>query len=309
MSIPTVVIITAISLEFEAVVAHLRDSKYETHQNTHYSVGEYVTPANRHWRVVVRKLNAMGNYEAAQESIDAISVFSPAYMFFVGVAGGLKEVQLCDVVAASMARGYESVKVEEGVIKQRLHVEYPSHQLVEMAFQLASQPDWKNKIIEPLGQPKAFVCPIASGEKVIASEQFLQQLQQCCSDAIAIEMEAIGFLRTFRKRPEVKGIVIRGISDMIVGKTSEHDKHWQPIAARHAAGFAFAMVDKLEISPHWRTALRWKNWGWLALFGIVVIIWLVSELKGCDQDITQTVINGTGIINPNKGSVIINEKP
>lgn len=60
-------------------------------------------------------------------------------------------------------------------------------------------------------------------------------------------MEAIGFLRTFRKRSQVQGIVIRGISDMVAGKNPEHDQKWQPIAARHAAGFAWAMVDELPL--------------------------------------------------------------
>ncbi len=250
MPIPTIVFLTAIPLEYDAVIAHLPSGQIETRHNggATYYVSEYVTPAKLRWQVAVRKLSAMGNYEAAQESIDAISDFFPSYMFFVGVAGGIKDVQLGDVVASSMARGYESVKVEEAVIKQRAHVEYPSRQLVELAFQIASQSQWQSKIKMPEGQPKAQVCPIASGEKVITSPEFLKQLLQCCSDAVAVEMEAIGFLRTFRKRSYVQGIVIRGISDMVKGKNVPgHDDKWQPIAARHAAGFAWAMVDELPI--------------------------------------------------------------
>jgi tetratricopeptide (TPR) repeat protein/nucleoside phosphorylase len=260
MPIPTIVFLTAIPLEYDAVIAHLPEGKLETRAGgATYYVNEYVTPANRRWRVAVRKLSAMGNYEAAQESIDAISDYLPSYMFFVGVAGGIKDVQLGDVVASSMARGYESVKVEETVIKQRAHVEYPSRQLVELAFQVASQSQWRSKIKLPEGAPKALVCPIASGEKVITSPAFLQQLLHCCSDAVAVEMEAIGFLRTFRKRSHVQGIVIRGISDMVAGKNPEHDQKWQPIAARHAAGFAWAMVDELPIPtviPHELPPLR-----------------------------------------------------
>jgi nucleoside phosphorylase len=249
MPIPTIVFLTALPLEYDAVIAHLPDGQIETRHNggATYYVSEYVTPAKLRWQVAVRKLSAMGNYEAAQESIDAISDFFPSYMFFVGVAGGIKDVQLGDVVASSMARGYESVKVEETVIKQRAHVEYPSRQLVELAFQIASQSQWRSKIKLPEGEPKAQVCPIASGEKVITSPEFLKQLLQCCSDAVAVEMEAIGFLRTFRKRSQVQGIVIRGISDLVKDKNETQDKKWQPIAARHAAGFAWAMVEELPI--------------------------------------------------------------
>lgn len=75
MSIPTIVFLTALPLEYDAVIAHLPDGKIETRHGggVNYYVSEYVTPANRRWRVAVRKLSAMGNYEAAQESIDAIS--------------------------------------------------------------------------------------------------------------------------------------------------------------------------------------------------------------------------------------------
>lgn len=152
MPIPTIVFLTAIPLEYNAVIAHLPDGKLETRPGeVSYYVSEYVTPANRRWRVAVRKMSAVGNYEAAQESIDAISDFLPSYMFFVGVAGDIKDVQLGDVVASSMARGYESVKVEEVVIKQQAHVEYPSRHLVELAFQIASQSQWRSKIKLPEG--------------------------------------------------------------------------------------------------------------------------------------------------------------
>jgi nucleoside phosphorylase len=243
----TIVILTALPLEYEAVVAYLPQRRKEIKSdNTIYEIGDYVTP-KAPWQVVVGKLAAQGNYQAARETEWAITHFAPTYMFFVGIAGGLKDVQLGDVVAASLVRGYEGGKAEEGKWKPRVLVEHPSHTLLQLAHNLASESQWLKKLFTPAQPaPKAWVCPIASGEKVVSSRAFLAQLQETCSDAVAVEMEALGFLGTFRAKPQVQGIVIRGISDLLV-KTPEHDEKWQPIAARHAAGFAFTMVDELSI--------------------------------------------------------------
>ncbi len=245
---PTIVILTALPLEYEAVVAYLPQRRKEIKSdNTIYEIGDYVTP-KASWQVVVGKLAAQGNYQAARETEWAITHFAPTYMFFVGIAGGLKDVHLGDVVAASLVRGYESGKTEEDKWKPRVSVEHSSHALLQLAQNLANESQWLKKLFTPAqSAPKAWVCPIASGEKVVASRAFLAQLQETCSDAVAVEMEALGFLGTFRAKPQVQGIVIRGISDLVVDKSQSDAKGWQPIAARNAAAFAFAMLD--ELSP------------------------------------------------------------
>jgi len=243
---PTIVILTALPLEYEAVVAYLPQRRKEIKSdNTIYEIGDYVTP-KAPWQVVVRQLAAQGNYQAARETEWAITHFDPAYMFLVGVAGGLKDVQLGDVVVASLVRGYESGKAEEGKWKSRVQVEYPSHTLLQLAHNLAGESQWLKKL-SSLSQsaPKVWIAPMASGEKVVSSRAFLAQLQETCSDAVAVEMEALGFLGTFRAKSQVQGIVIRGISDLVADKSKTDAVGWQSIAARHAAAFAFAMLDEL----------------------------------------------------------------
>jgi hypothetical protein len=43
----------------------------------------------------------------------------------------------------------------------------------------------------------------------------------------------------------VAALVIRGISDLLTGKNTADDEYWQPAAARHAAAFAFELLDSL----------------------------------------------------------------
>jgi nucleoside phosphorylase len=240
----TVVFLTALPLEYEAVVAYLSQRRKEIKSdNTIYEIGEYVTPQAR-WQVVVRKLAAQGNYQAIRETEWAITHFDPAYMFLVGVAGGLKDVQLGDVVAASLVRGYEGGKITDGGWKPRALVEHPSQALLQLAHNLAGETQWLKKLSSlPQPAPKAWIAPMASGEKVISSRAFLAQLQETCSDAVAVEMEALGFLGTFRAKSQVQGIVIRGVSDLIGDK--KLDTNWHSIAAQNAAAFAFAMLDQL----------------------------------------------------------------
>lgn len=234
MTLPTVAFLTALSLEFDAVVSLLNEPQTKkTIDGRNYSISE-----RNGWQVVVRQQASQGNYQAARETEWLIQHFQPSYLFFVGIAGGIKDVALKDIVVATLAKGYESVKVKDGVTYPRLHVEYSSPSLIEQATELA-----RNRV------PKTWVYPIASGEKLVADVQFLNELKLQCSEAVAVEMEAIGFLGSIRHHEGMKGIVIRGISDLVVGKNPQDDEELQPIAAQNAAAFAFAMLDKLTASP------------------------------------------------------------
>ena len=98
--------------------------------------------------------------------------------------------------------------------------------------------------------PKVLVAPIAAGEKVVASTQsmVLQFLQFNYGDAIAVEMEGRGILQAAHANQQVSALIVRGVSDLIDGKSKANAGGSQEIAARNASAFAFEILAKLDVN-------------------------------------------------------------
>src|SRR5947209_7117716 len=96
-----VVIITALEKEFRAMRDHLTDCEDATNARTQavYTIG--VLAKAPHACDVCLVEAGLGNDAAAVETAEAISYFRPDAVLFVGIAGGLKDVKVGDVVAAS----------------------------------------------------------------------------------------------------------------------------------------------------------------------------------------------------------------
>src|SRR5260370_42585957 len=100
-----VIILTALPVEFRAVVAHLQETQEIVHpQGTIYRVGSFV---GNHGplRVAVAQIG-MGGGSAAVETERAIHFFRPHLSLFVGIAGVLKEVWLGDFLSATKYYAY-----------------------------------------------------------------------------------------------------------------------------------------------------------------------------------------------------------
>ncbi len=113
----------------------------------------------------------------------------------------------------------------------------------------ARRNDWLQRLPStPDPTPSVFVAPIAAGEKVVAStkSEVFKFLSFNYGDAVAVEMEGIGFLQTVRANQQVSALVIRGISDLIDGKSEVDARGYQEIAARHASAFAFQLLVKFS---------------------------------------------------------------
>ncbi|MER5433816.1 5'-methylthioadenosine/S-adenosylhomocysteine nucleosidase [Streptomyces sp. NPDC002588] len=245
------VVFTALGKEYKAVREHL-DGPF-----TEYDVGgalfELGVFGGRHAaRKVLCHETGPGNAAAAVLVERAVRAFRPRYIFFVGIAGGLKDAALGDVVAARFIYDYESGKDLADGFRPRMSTHLSAFDLVQRAQSVAREDDWTRRIRSPLAGtvPQAHVKPLAAGSKVVAAERSAtaRLLARHCGDAVAVEMEGFGFLQAAYVNAGVGALVVRGISDRLSDKGDDNDRVWQPAASRHAAAFTFEVLDRLAAS-------------------------------------------------------------
>lgn len=241
------VVLTALGLEFRAVRDQLTDHREDTSPTgTVYEIGRLAS-AGGDWEVAVVETGA-GNLAASLETQRAIDHFEPRAVLFVGVAGGLKDVGLGDVVAGTKVYGYESGKDAPGGFRPRPELGMGGFALVQRARAEARKTDWRSRLSgdAPPREPEVFIGPIAAGEKVLAnaSSELVTFLRANYGDTLAVEMEGYGVMLAAQQRG-TDALVVRGISDLIDGKEGTDRAGWQPRAARHAAAFAAQVLAKL----------------------------------------------------------------
>ena len=248
---PRAIILTAILVEYRAVRVHLTDLREETHpQGTVYERGKFAAANGKSWEVGIVRVGA-GNSGAAVEAERALQYFNPSVIFFVGVAGGIKDVNIGDVVAATKVYGYESCKaVAKSKFELRPDVGLSTYPLIQRAQAESNKSDWLKRLASPRNStPNVLVAPIAAGEKVVASTQssVFKFLQSSYGDAVAVEMEGRGLLQATHANHQVLALVIRGISDLIDDKKKADARGSQEIAAQNASAFAFEILAKLVL--------------------------------------------------------------
>lgn len=259
---PRAVILTALPVEYLAVRAYLTDLQELVHpQGTVYEKGQFAS-RSQVWDICIVEIGA-GNSSAALETERAVSLFYPDVVLFVGVAGGIKDVFIGDVVASTKIYGYEAGKAGE-TFQPRPAVATGTYGLQSRARAEARKPDWLQRLSSvPSSIPSVHVGPIAAGEKVIASTkaEVFQFLRSNYSDAIAVEMEGFGFLDAIQANQQVSALVIRGISDLIDDKSQADGEGCQNLAAQHASAFAFEILAKYipEISLREKKSILGNN--------------------------------------------------
>lgn len=242
------VIITALAIEARAVRCHLADIEREDHPGGGvYTRGRLGTLGGP-WDVLVAQAGRH-NETAALETERAIDHWRPELVLLVGVAGGLKDVAVGDVVAATKVYAYATGKQEDAFLP-RPELQRGAHHLVQLANYLGLDDRWAADLFPPgANMPRVFVEPIASGPVVLASSlaPLRAFLRQTYGDAVAIEQEGYGFLTALNGHIGIPALVVRGISDTLDDKAAgvaeaRDDDTRQMLAAANASAFAFALI-------------------------------------------------------------------
>ena len=247
------VILTGLPVEYLAVRRYLTDIQEEiSPTGTIYEIGTFVA-GEKVWKVTIVETGT-GNATAALEAEKAITRYNPEILLFVGVAAGIKDVKVGDVVVASNVYNYESGRDAE-VFKPRPSLVRSTANLVQTASIESSKTNWLQRLaVKPSSPPHVHIAPIASGEKVIASidSETFKVLRSSYADARAVEMEGFGFLSAAFSHPDIAALVIRGISELI---DNHENASVEPLesgpdrfekAANHASAFAFEVLSGFQ---------------------------------------------------------------
>ncbi len=241
-----ILILTAVEVEYQAVREKVESLETIEDPRTfsQYEIGTYLN-----YRIAIR-CTGQGNPKMALEAERAIKFLNPDVVFLVGIAGGRKpqKVKIGDVLIVTRTYSYESgIIVEKDFFKSREKGGSLDNGLIEVAKGEARNKDWLTFTSHKDDKYKVISGAVASGEKIIASSNssVANWIDKSSQDALAVEMEGIGLTTALHALNNVRGLIIRGISDMLDGKEEHYSKGGRELAAENACAFALQVINRL----------------------------------------------------------------
>lgn len=246
-----VLVFTALPVEYRAVWKRLEDVKSERHpQGTIYEHG-HCNVGGDDWDVWLAE-TGRGNERAAMEVERGIAHVKPELVVFIGVAGGIKDVRLGDVVIAEKVYNYEVGKTIEVQLQPRPDVFVTDYPILQIARAMA-----RRRRSAGRGSYSVQVGAIAAGEQVVASRraETLAFVREHYGDALVLDMESHGLMLSAYGNA-VPALVIRGVSDQLVDKADADSAGYQKRASENATRVFFEILQAYE-----RRALLPRIWG------------------------------------------------
>ena len=208
------------------------------------------------YHIVVMSLLNMGRVQATAATNDAIRRWSPRYVILVGIAGGIAEskVRLGDVLISSQIVDYDLQKLTPDTEPQmRWEVHRASPRLIA-AVRNFDDSSWQELITvkrPTRGNPKCYIGPIASGDKIIADGEVLRRLRSKWPKLLGVEMEAAGVATAAFQAAQQPGFfMVRGVSDLADRKkNSARVQRWRAYACDVAASYTIALLKSGPVLP------------------------------------------------------------
>ena len=249
----TVVILTALPLELKEVKKFLSDIKSLPIGNAedHYEESNYQSKSGKEFRIIVRNTGKL-NVVSTKATSDAIKNFTPKYLFYLGIAGKLKDVEIGHVVIAEKVENYEPANVGAKQYMTRIFQGDADRFLLQIATTMVSDPNlrWPDRIKlekhESFPEPEDHIGRIATGEKVLSDidTEIFNRIRHDCSESLVVECEGGGFYYSCNQE-KAKCLLIRGVSDKLKDKKFAEEFKSQPYAAACASAFLFELIDRL----------------------------------------------------------------
>jgi nucleoside phosphorylase len=271
-----IAIVTALPEEYDAVLARLlnvRDAPqvWSPFRNLFaWKLGEVRNhDGSGTFRVVLAQAQRSGNMETLIAAMRTIDRWSPDYLLFSGIAGGLKRdgLKQGDIVLSENIWFYENGKMAEE-FRPRHRIFAPHGGLLNSArvFGRGTQ-KWRDCGTQAPSAdhvPKCLAGLIGSGDKVIddLKTDFVEAILKARPEIQAVEMEAAGAAAAIKNAQEegkaVGFMMVRGISDIPrdgsspSGAGTDERDGWKPYASAIAAHFIVSWIA----SSGWPTPPR-----------------------------------------------------
>jgi nucleoside phosphorylase len=247
-------IVTALDEEREAVLRHFSmEPCPASEDDVRFYYKGRIASRDCAYSLALVPLLGMGRVEAANATSDAIRRWSPRYVVLVGIAGGVraKGVALGDILVSNQVVDYELQKKRESGSEYRWFSHPADPRLLGAARNLPTSA-WQGAIAETrpgAGQPSRQLGPIATGDKVVASEEFLKELQTHYPALIGVEMEAGGAAAAaFQAASKPGFFMVRAVSDLAdPAKDSPQVQGWRAYACDAAAAFVAALIKSSPV--------------------------------------------------------------
>ncbi|PHI21073.1 hypothetical protein CEQ90_05175 [Lewinellaceae bacterium SD302] len=247
MASTDVVILTPIELEYTILRSLVSDAQPVKGPSGRYheqgSLSNRISPLSA---AIV--LGSSKTTDIALVTKRIIDDLNPKVLILAGIAGGVKDVSIGDVVIASKAYGYESGKESERGFLSRPEVLPFDDELTDYARLIARRTPWQSP--ESASPFSVTIGPIASGDKLIATNkgQISDRLFMHYNDTVALEMEAIGFAKAAVAHRKLRAMNIRGVSDLLNNKSLTDGQGGQKIALSNLKVFLKEFLYNLDIT-------------------------------------------------------------
>lgn len=224
------------------------------------------------YTIALASLGSMGTDETAAFVMQLLSVWKPASIALLGIAGSFRrgDHQLGDVIVSHEIVGYTVAAQEADGAVYRPSGHHPSRTMTTRARAVLQDPGslaaFKAECLARaadlgvgedvrLGGPDIHVGVTASGNNVVKSEAFRDSLKKLHPKLIGVEMEARGlFTALIHSDEHVRPFMVRGVSDFADESKATLDASTKGAIRKYAARNAAVLLDRVIRSDLGRPA-------------------------------------------------------